>query len=213
MAPTRIVRSLALAAALLVWAGAIVSGAFVMFGYASTPGLDARAPLQWPHPSLLQREEDTFTLLFFAHPHCPCTNASFEQLLRILAAARLRVDCHAIFSIPENTDEDWEMGSLLRKVESVSQIHIRHDHFATETRRFGIATSGHVLLYAPDGRLLFSGGITASRGHEGDNAGTQTLIEYLKGMDPSCDRMPVFGCPLFDDGQPGALPCCPEVME
>ena len=210
MAPTRIVRSIALAAALLVWCIAIVGGAFVMFGYASTPGADARAPLQWPNPSLLEREPDAFTLLFFAHPHCPCTNASFEQLLRVLASARLPLDCHAIFTIPESTEDEWEEGALLRKVEAVSQITVRRDHFASESRRFGVATSGHVLLYTPDGRLLYSGGITATRGHEGDNLGAQAIVEYLSGMEPSTSHMPVFGCPLFDDAQPGSLDCCAE---
>ena len=42
---------------------------------------------------------------------------------------------------------------------------------AARRQRFGAETSGQTLLYDRDGRLLFSGGTTGSRGHDGDNAG------------------------------------------
>jgi hypothetical protein len=146
----------------------------------------------------------------FAHPHCPCTNASLEQLLHVLAAAAARVDCHVVFTIPESAGDDWEAGSLLRRVEEVAAIKLDRDHRAEETRRFGVATSGHVLLFDPDGRLIFSGGITSSRGHEGDNVGTDAVIELLNGMTPARDLAPVFGCPLLDDHEACAPATCPE---
>ena len=45
------------------------------------------------------------------------------------------------------------------------------DPGGAEARRFGVATSGHVLLYDTRGDLIFSGGITPGRGEQGDNAG------------------------------------------
>ncbi len=45
----------------------------------------------------------------------------------------------------------------------------------------GSSTSGQVLLYDPSGRLAFSGGITAARGHVGDNAGSDAIVGLVMG--------------------------------
>jgi hypothetical protein len=46
--------------------------------------------------------------------------------------------------------------------------------------------------------LLFSGGITPARGHEGDSAGSDAIVELVKGRIPSnVIREPVFGCTLL----------------
>src|SRR6266568_718383 len=39
-------------------------------------------------------------------------------------------------------------------------------------------------------------GVTASRGHEGDNAAKQAVIQILRGQRDSQKSMPVFGCPI-----------------
>jgi hypothetical protein len=57
-----------------------------------------------------------------------------------------------------------------------------------------------VVLYNAAGALLFSGGITAARGHEGDNAGREMVLAHLAANDAG-RRAPVFGCPLFADGE------------
>jgi hypothetical protein len=72
------------------------------------------------------------------------------------------------------------------------------DEGGVEAKRFGVATSGHVLLFDRAGRLLFSGGITPARGHEGDSLGRDALIERLAGTRTISGpaTSPVFGCPL-----------------
>src|SRR5688572_7983088 len=71
----------------------ILWGVFVGFGfrglwaYESRPGAAATPPLQWPAASSIQRVEGTPTLVMLAHPHCPCTRASIEELNRIMAHA------------------------------------------------------------------------------------------------------------------------------
>ena len=72
------------------------------------------------------------------------------------------------------------------------------DEGGVEASRFGAATSGQAILYDGDGRLVFSGGITAARGHFGDNAGSQALARLLIDGMPSRPHTPVFGCALFD---------------
>ncbi len=65
-----------------------------------------------------------------------------------------------------------------------------------EARRFGMATSGHVLLYDPEGRRIFSGGITPARGHRGDNRGRQAVLDRILGTERGIAESPVFGCAL-----------------
>jgi hypothetical protein len=72
-------------------------------------------------------------------------------------------------------------------------------------KQFGASTSGHVLLYHADGRLLFSGGITNARGHAGSSAGLEAILSLLnRGTAEQADA-PVFGCPLY-----GPLPVARE---
>ncbi|HKS16351.1 MAG TPA: hypothetical protein VJU16_03510, partial [Planctomycetota bacterium] len=66
-----------------------------------------------------------------------------------------------------------------------------------EARRFGIETSGHVLLFSPGGARLFSGGITSARGHSGDNAGLDLALERLRNPSLPTASTSVFGCLLF----------------
>jgi hypothetical protein len=45
--------------------------------------------------------------------------------------------------------------------------------------------------------LIFSGGLTGSRGHAGDNAGRASVIALLDHGTPSRRSTSVFGCSLF----------------
>jgi len=72
------------------------------------------------------------------------------------------------------------------------------DDDGVEAARFGAATSGQVILYDRDGRLLFSGGITASRGHAGDNDGRDAIVSLLGGGRGTRHSSPVFGCSLLE---------------
>ena len=49
---------------------------------ASRPGGDPEAPARWPEASALVRNADGPTLVLFAHPKCPCTDASLAELAR-----------------------------------------------------------------------------------------------------------------------------------
>ncbi len=71
------------------------------------------------------------------------------------------------------------------------------DQNAALARRFGAETSGHVILYGPDGKLKFSGGITRSRGDIGDNTGRRALHDLLAERSSAFASNPIFGCPLF----------------
>ena len=55
--------------------------------------------------------------------------------------------------------------------------------------------------YDPGGRLLFSGGITASRGHRGESRGGEALVGLINGAAERPGRSPVFGCRVVGAGR------------
>ena len=62
-----------------------------------------------------------------------------------------------------------------------------------EARR-GFDTAAVLLIV---GSLVFSGGITAARGHEGDNHGRSAIEDHLLHGGARVAHTPVFGCDLF----------------
>ncbi len=74
------------------------------------------------------------------------------------------------------------------------------DDDGVEARSFGAATSGQTFLYDKRGALLFSGGITGARAHQGDNAGRQSVVALLNSGPRAHSATSVFGCPLFATG-------------
>jgi hypothetical protein len=75
-----------------------------------------------------------------------------------------------------------------------------------------IATSGQAFLYDAWGHLLFSGGITAARGHIGDNMGRRSVASLVSGKPSALTSTPVFGCPLIEDHKTArsAEPACQD---
>jgi len=132
-----------------------------------------------------------------AHPRCTCTRASLAELAELLARAKERPRTYVVFVKPGGTGVDWEHTDLWRTAAALPGVTVLRDDAGVEARRFGAATSGQVLLYAPDGRLLFSGGATGARAHPGDNLGRASIVALLN-HDAALERTtPVFGCPLF----------------
>jgi hypothetical protein len=132
----------------------------------------------------------------FAHPHCPCTRASLAELQRVLAKNNRPVAVSIAFYKPADTAADWEQGDLWTSAETIPAMHRLIDTDGAEARRFGASTSGQILLYGADGELLYQGGITSARGHEGDNAGKDAVLELLNTGDSACRKTDVYGCPI-----------------
>lgn len=187
---------IALAAA--VWIVACVAGAGVMMRYANTPGTTGELAAKWPAATKLSRNANGNTLLLFAHPRCPCTKATMGETREVLAArgASLTV----VFFEPEGADAEWKQTSLVHAVNDIDGAMVARDPDGVEARRFGVETSGHVLLFNQSGNLLFSGGITKARGERGENAAREIFSGQLQSPDPTIKTAPVFGCGLFAPG-------------
>jgi hypothetical protein len=133
-----------------------------------------------------------------AHPHCPCTRATIGELASIMAHSQGRLTAYVLFLKPAGFSEEWEKSDLWRSAESIPGVTAVIDDEGAEANRFHAATSGQTLLYDAGGHLLFSGGITGSRGHSGDNAGHSAIVSLVNAGVAEQTESFVFGCPLFD---------------
>src|SRR5438067_9702551 len=154
----------------VAWTLSVAFGLRTLFAYENTPGPVGVASQTWPASSQIRREAGRQTLVMLAHPRCPCTRASVSELARIMAQSAGKVDAYVLFWKPNGAGSEWDDGGLRNRAGAISGVKILTDVDGVEAARFGAETSGHTLLFDRDGRLLFSGGITASRGHEEENA-------------------------------------------
>jgi hypothetical protein len=190
-------------------AGLVGAGQWLLFAHATTPGATATVPD--PLPADLANElawtGDRALVLVAAHPQCPCLPATLGELdraLREFPNTAVRYLVHT----PSAPPPEWDaaLGSRLRQRLPAGTV--RDDRDGMVARQFGCATSGHVLLYAADGSLQFSGGITAGRGHAGDNAASRALRAALAKPATATTRTAVFGCPLSADSAEHERGCC-----
>jgi hypothetical protein len=179
----------------LVWLVAVLAGFRVLVRYANTPGRPAEAPAQLS-PGTLRLEGSLPTLLVFVHPMCPCTRATLTELQRLAARCAGRLRTRILFRSDDSQAVDWSSNDLWQQAEQVPGAEVELDPEGREARSLGVHTSGQALLYAKDGRLQFAGGITASRGHEGENTGEDEIVDLVEGRRPQATNTPVFGCPL-----------------
>jgi hypothetical protein len=140
-------------------------------------------------------------LVLFAHPHCPCSRATIGELAKLMTDCRGKLTATVLMLRPAGVQDGWERTDLWDSAAAIPGVSVVSDAGGTESRRFGAVTSGQVLLFAPDGRLLFSGGITESRGHRGDNAGRSAVAALVLGTGRAAQPVfaPVYGCPLFNN--------------
>jgi hypothetical protein len=191
----------ALACSFGAWSLVVGLGFLLLGAYAARPGNAGAPPVSWPAASLVRLDDGRSNLLFFLHPRCPCSRASLAELAWIMSRCGDKVSAHALLLRPERLPREWGESGIEPDSVKVPNLAVMQDDQGAEARRFRVATSGHVLLYDSRGRLTFSGGITAARGHQGGNYGRDAVVAAIEGEKAGRSKNPVFGCPL---GTPGA---------
>jgi glyoxylase-like metal-dependent hydrolase (beta-lactamase superfamily II) len=115
----------------------------------------------------------------------------------MMATCKDHLDVEVVLVRPEDAAEHWEQTALARTVAAIPTVRVTVDAGGAMARRFGARTSGHAVLYDPAGKLVFTGGITGSRGHEGDNPGSEAVASaVLSPSTPHVDTTRVYGCAL-----------------
>ena len=190
----------------VLWLSAAVGGVVYLARYENTPGEQNTAyPPVFPPESRLERNGDGATLLFFAHPKCPCSRASIRELSRLMTNTNNKLKAFVVFSKPADTSEEWTATDLRASAEAIPNVRVLIDENERETNLFNARTSGLTLVYDRSGNLRFGGGITASRGHEGDNAGSRAIFEIVTKDFAENAETSVFGCPLHQKDCEGDL--------
>jgi len=167
-------------------------GLLALMAFDQAPGVALTPPPQWPESTHLARPANRAVMLVFVHPSCSCTGATIAELAKL----------------PSTTDIVFVLAHAARfrnlwmnNASALPGATIVWDERGLEAGRFGAGTSGYVLLYGPRGNLLFHGGVTGSRGHEGDNYGLSGLLASIRAASPDTAlpvtrSSPVFGCSL-----------------
>lgn len=181
----------------VVWSLVVSVGILLLDAFTARPGTAGAPPANWPRASRLPFDDHATNLLIFLHPGCPCSGASITELAYVLERSEHRVSAHPVVIPP---DDGCGQSSGWTNLDELGVARIGStwiDEGGTETRRFRVGTSGHVLVYEPDGRLSFSGGITSARGHAGQSFGRDAVLARVTRADAAIPVSPVFGCPLL----------------
>lgn len=189
-------RNLALCFGALVWFAGIVFGARILLNYENTPAELARAPQAWPGKSRIPRAPNLPVIVVMGHPKCPCTRATIGELALVMTRLHSQATAAVLFIHPDGAPSDWEKTDLWRSAAEIPGVTVMVDPNYREADLFGAKASGQTFLYDANGRLQFNGGITALRGHSGDNVGRSSIIALVTGDGPAQRQTSVFGCSL-----------------
>lgn len=190
----------------VAWLGAAAFGGHALLKYENSPGKVGYVSSDWPASSSIQLSSDRPTLVMFAHPQCPCSRASMDELAQVMARVQGKVRAYVLFYTPRESGKEWQNTPTHRSATQIPGATVLPDMDGAEAERFGAETSGHTFLYDPSGRLLFNGGITASRGHSGDNAGQGSIVSLINNHTTKVGKTFVFGCSFKNQPQ-GNLKC------
>ena len=189
--------SLLLSLLTAVWLGLILFGLNIVAREQFTPGIAGHAVEQLPKAPGLLRTPSAATLVVFFHPYCPCSRATLHELNAVFAQTNAPVSKNLIFSVPEKLPGGWKKDALWQAALNLPSARLLEDQGGREARLFGAHTSGDCFLYSSQGRLLYHGGVTGLRGHEGSNQGEKALLSFINTGHADTNRAPVFGCSLL----------------
>ncbi len=184
-------------ACFVAWVALVFAFGEALYAYSFKAGPPAAAPTLWPKDVALSRAQHT--LVMIAHPHCSCTRASIAELARLMTRLPDTVRAHVVFAVPEGMGPGWERTDLWSSAALVPRAQVHADFGRRLATRFGVQTSGQVLLYAPNDELVFAGGITPSRAHQGDSIGRNRVIELVEHAVTERAVSAVYGCGIHEN--------------
>ena len=186
--------------AIFLWGMGLACGLSYAIAYQYTPAQSNLAPDRWPLGTSCTLAADRPTLVMFVHPRCPCSRASLNELAILMTRCHDRLATQVLFFKPGTVETHWVHTDLWSSAEQIPNVVPRIDFEGNEQRYFNARTSGEVFVYLPTGDVLFHGGITAGRGHVGDNVGRSRLESLLLRDERAICTTPVFGCDLSSAG-------------
>lgn len=192
--------------AIAAWLVVIAIGGWWQLSYERTPGLASANPPRYPDSGPIAARPGHPLAIMALHPRCPCSRASLAELEQ-LASANPDLDLVVLACVPIDANDDWMSTDNCSKARAIPGVRLIPDPSGRTAAELGMKTSGHVIAYDADRRLVFSGGITAARGQTGPNPGLDALIAAFQKSQPGDSKpsraasaapalTPVFGCTL-----------------
>ena len=187
---------------LVLWAMLVATGLVWMTAYSMSPGVEVEPLTGRPANSSIFFSDDVPTLVAFLHPRCPCTQPTMGSLAKLMAKKH-QIVVQPIFFLPGTKPDSWARADYWDRLMASGAHRPMIDVDGRFARQCRVTTSGHVILFAADGRVLYSGGITGGRVHEGDNMGLTRLNRILDGVPVENPSFPVYGCSIVKKEQHG----------
>ena len=195
---------------MVCWIALVCAGFWITLEYEKTPAKTNYLASPTPSPGDISSRKllvnsasaKPFRLIIFAHPKCPCTSATLTELDRFLSRNN-NVSAMVYFTVPSH-ESDWTQTDNWHRARQIPQATCLSDLGGAEAKKFGAQASGEIFLFDQKNRLLFQGGITGARGHEGDNDGLDQLSAIVQELPVSAKlaKHVVYGCSLV-----GAINC------
>jgi hypothetical protein len=182
----------------LLWIAAAAGGSLYMFVYESRPAPRSAMAEVWPEQVGLERNVGGFSLVMAVHPKCPCTRASVAELNTLMLGFGGRVRAIALVTKPFELPDLWSESDVTARLHEIPNVEVVRDLGGAKSDEFGVRSSGQTLLYDASGQLVFDGGITAFRGHEGPSVGSEMLKQIVAGKAVGHRHSETFGCSLED---------------
>ncbi|NOJ93006.1 RedB protein [Corallococcus sp. CA049B] len=176
------------------WLVASVLGLGLVWSHANAAGPAATPPVRLPER--FTRAPGAWTLLVFLHPRCPCSRATLAELAKLLDRHGARLSTRVFVWAPREAPPGFERSELWTRAVALPGVEVVADVDGQVARELGARTSGQLVLFSPDGVERFAGGITPTRGHEGDSAGGGAIRDLLDAELSGPVTAPVFGCAL-----------------
>jgi len=180
-----------------LWLLGVVAGVAWLCRYSVIPGPPAAAVTSWPTELGPLRKGDRDTLVMVLHPDCPCSRASMSELAVLAADCEGDLSIEILFAQPPELVENVRSTDLWQSAAQIPGAMLLEDRGGALARSLGATTSGQVFLFDAGSALRFSGGITSSRGHAGNNAGRVAIEAIVHKEAPGIKTTPVFGCSLW----------------
>jgi hypothetical protein len=185
------------------WLALVFGGMALLWRYKLTPGPEAHPAAIFPENALVTLASPRATIVMLAHPKCTCTRASIDELAVLMGRLHGQAAATVLFVRPEGVEDAWEQSDTFLSASRIPGVSVRVDAEGRVASKLGATVSGHTLVYDAQGHLLYSGGITAARGHAGDNAGRERIVALLGGATSTKHSGPTFGCDLSDPSPTG----------
>ena len=178
----------------LLWAVGILMGLHELNAYSTTPSFTPAAMPPWPHHTQIPLASNRPTLVLTLHPRCACSRATIHEFARLVSRLPTSPQLIILLYRPMGIAPSWAETSLVEQARRIPGVRLVPDPDGQEAARRGMPVSGHATLYSRTGQVLFSGGLTYARGHEGENEGSAAVFAIMAQRYPAVTQTPVFGC-------------------